>query len=44
MGEFMLAAHDSGGGSNFHVFYVFGKPIGGSLRCLSNLYTTTEHN
>ncbi len=44
MGEFLLPAHDSGGGANYHVYYVFGKPIGGSLRCLSNIYSTTEHN
>jgi len=44
MGEFLLAAHDSGGGSNFQAYYVFGKPIGGSLQCVSNIYSTTEHN
>jgi hypothetical protein len=44
MGEFLLAPHDSGGGSNYQAYFVFGKPIGGSVRCLSNLYTTTEHN
>jgi hypothetical protein len=44
MGEVLLPAHDSSGGSNFQAYFVFGKPIGGSLRCLSNIYSTTEHN
>ena len=44
MGEYLLAPHDSGGGANFQEFVVFAKPIGGSLQCLSNLFTTTEHN
>lgn len=44
MGEFLLAPRDSSGGSNFQAYFVFAKPVGGSLQCLSNIYSTTEHN
>jgi hypothetical protein len=32
------------GDGNYQAFYVFAKPVGGTLKCTDNIYATTEHN